>query len=75
MSMFSDWEADHAFEIDYPHGVPCEYWTDRNGCKHKVTEMDETYIRNCMRFVGEDDAWYQAFQKELNRRAHNDSTV
>ena len=27
-----------------------------------------SHIRACMRIVGEDDAWYWRFQKELNRR-------
>lgn len=71
MSMWSDYEADAAFERDFPFGVPYDEWTTKDGRKIRLADMTESHIRNCMRIVGEDDAWYGRFKKELARRADN----
>lgn len=67
MSLWNDYEADAAFEHDYPFGVLGEYWHGRDG-EYRVSEMTEQHIRNCMRIVGEDDPWFSCFQEELERR-------
>lgn len=69
MSLFDDYEADAQFERDFPYGVPCDTWKSKQG-EIKVTNMTEMHIRNCMKMVGEDDAWFAAFEKELERRKH-----
>lgn len=68
MSLYSDYEAETCFERDYPFGVPGETWRTKGGAKIKVSEMTTHHIKNCMKIVGEDDAWYSVFQNELNRR-------
>lgn len=70
MSLWDDYEADAAFEHDFPFGVPCKYWMTKDGTRILVTEMTETHIRNCMQLVGEDDEWYWYFQRELERRGY-----
>lgn len=65
MSLFEDYDGH--FEADYPFGVPNETWKTKSGAI-KVKDMTESHIRNCMRIVGEDDAWYGYFAKELKRR-------
>lgn len=67
MGLGSELLDDYAFEWDYPFGLPNDYWLSKNG-KIALKNMTESHIRNCMRIVGEDDAWYGRFQKELNRR-------
>ena len=68
MSLYSDFEAEYAFEMDYPFGLPSEWWTKRDGSKIRVADMTAAHIENCMRLVGEDDAWYHYFMQELNKR-------
>jgi len=68
MSLWDDFEADAAFVWDFPFGIPCDHWTTRDGTLIPLEEMTTSHIRNCMRLVGEDDAWYGHFQKELERR-------
>lgn len=67
MSLGSDYLNDHAFERDYPFGMPNDYWSSKNG-KIALKNMTEQHIRNCMKIVGEDDAWYGRFQRELESR-------
>lgn len=71
MSLFDDYEAEFQFARDYPHGVPCDTWQSKQG-KIKLADMTESHIRNCMRLVGEDDAWYSVFEKELQRRVNDE---
>jgi len=68
MSLFDDYEAEIQFAKDYPFGVPCDTWKARSGAI-KVSDMTESHIRNAMKIVGEDDAWYRYFAAELKRRA------
>jgi hypothetical protein len=63
--------ADYAFEIDYPFGIAGKYWITKDKRKLLMTEMSESHITNCMKLVGEDDEWYEVFQKELLRRERN----
>ncbi len=72
MSYGREYLSDHAFERDYPFGLPNDYWPSKNG-KIALKNMTENHIRNCMRLVGEDDPWYGRFQKELARREENRS--
>ena len=65
--MGREYLEDHAFESDYPFGLPADYWPAKRG-KIALKDMTESHIRNCMRLVGEDDMWYARFQQELNRR-------
>lgn len=67
MSLWEDYEADAAFEKDYPFGIPNEYWHSKGG-DILASEMTEQHIRNCMKMVGEDNEWYLYFQRELERR-------
>ena len=67
MPLFDDYEADAAFERDYPFGVPCDVWRSARR-DIRVKDMTTEHILNCMRLVGEDDAWYGYFAKELSRR-------
>ena len=74
MSLHSDWDAEWAFEIDYPFGIPSEHnpvWTTKNGKKIPVSKMTDEHIEACMRIVGEDDQWYSVFKNELKRRNSN----
>lgn len=68
MGLYSDMEADYAFERDYPFGMPCDEWKTSDGRKIKVKDMTNEHIKNCMRIVGEDDGWFYVFQTELKRR-------
>ena len=68
MSLYSDFSADYQFERDYPFGLPSDYWTTKTGQKIRITEMTNLHILNCMNLVGQDDAWYGTFVKELKRR-------
>lgn len=68
MSLWDDYESDAAFELAYPHGVPCGVWTTRDGTEIKLSDMTEQHIMNCMRLVGEDDPWFSEFYEELKRR-------
>ena len=68
MGMFEDWYADDLFEEDYPYGLPSDTWTTIDGKEIKLTDMTVKHIKNCMKLVGEDDDWYDAFNKELERR-------
>lgn len=70
MSLGREFFDDYGFEIDFPFGVPGEYWKSKNG-RIKVTEMTDAHIQNCMNIVGEDDEWYGYFVKELERRKEN----
>ena len=67
MSLWDDYEAEAQFAHDFPFGVPNEYWHTKGG-KILVSEMSTIHVLNCMNMVGEDDAWYSYFQKELDRR-------
>jgi hypothetical protein len=67
MSLWDDYEADAAFERDFPFGIPNKYWHSKDG-DILVTDMTDSHIRNCMKMVGEDDEWYSCFQQELKRR-------
>lgn len=63
--------ADYAFERDYPFGIPNPknpIWKTRSGKELPIRNMTTQHIRNCMRLVGEDDMWYDAFAAELERR-------
>lgn len=71
MSLWNDYEADAAFENDFPFGLPNKHWHSKDG-DILVTDMTDSHIRNCMKMVGEDDEWYSYFQQELERRS-NDS--
>lgn len=68
MSLWNDYEADSAFERDFPFGVPSDTWVTKTGVKIKLSDMTEKHIKNCMRMVGEDDDWYFVFLNELKRR-------
>lgn len=68
MSLYDDYIADLQFAIDFPYGVPCDYWTTKDGTEIKLSDMSEEHIRNCMRIVGEDNDWYDKFEEELCRR-------
>lgn len=75
MSLYDDYIADIQFAIDFPYGVPCDYWTTRDGTRIKLCDMSEDHIRNCMRIVGEDDAWYDKFEEELCRRCLEETNM
>lgn len=59
---------DYAFEIDYPFGLPSNKWKTKDGRTILISDMSEAHIKNCMKIVGEDDAWYEIFTQELKRR-------
>lgn len=67
MGMFDYYKIEAQFEKDFPNGVPNEYWHSMNG-DVLVSEMTDQHIKNCMKFVGKYDPWYNYFQKELNKR-------
>lgn len=67
MSLWSDYKAEAYFKHYYPFGLPNKYWRGKEG-KILVTDMTEQHIKNCMKKVGEDDAWYWYFKEELKRR-------
>lgn len=67
MSLYDDFIADCLFERDFPFGLPCDMWHSKNG-DIKVSDMTTEHIKNCMRIVGEDDAWYSYFAMELANR-------
>jgi hypothetical protein len=67
MSLWADYEAEAQFARDYPFGLLNKYWHSKDG-DILVSEMSEKHIRNCMKIVGKDDAWYSYFQQELERR-------
>lgn len=74
MSMGSEFFAEYAYEISFPFGMPCgndPLWKTRESKRIPVSKMTTAHIQNCMRIVGEDDDWYWAFQKELDRRAND----
>lgn len=75
MSLWDDYKADMQFEHDFPFGVPTDTWITKDGTKIKLTDMTEQHIKNCMNIVGEDDAWYDHFQKELDRRQKNVTVI
>lgn len=71
MSYASELLADYAFERDYPFGIPnpCNpIWKTQNGQEIPIYNMTIQHIKNCMRLVGEDNMWYDAFAAELQRR-------
>ena len=70
MGLFDDYKAEAQFASDYPFGVPNKHWHSKSG-DILVSEMTEQHILNCMKMVGEDDAWYPYFLKELKRRNSN----
>lgn len=74
MSLWEDYKAEAQFEWDFPFGVPNGVWRSRAG-DIKLCDMTERHIRNCMRIVGEDDAWYREFVEELERRGVNDGNL
>ena len=63
-----EWMPDHMFEEEFPFGLPCSTWTTADRRKIKLTDMTTPHILNCMKLVGEDDAWYATFEIELERR-------
>lgn len=65
MSLYEDFDG--YFEHDYPFGLPCDIWKSKHG-DIKLKDMTTTHIISCMKIVGEDDAWYGRFTKELERR-------
>lgn len=70
MSIGSELLDDYAFELMHPFGCPSgadPLWPARSGAIN-VSQMSDLHILNCMRIVGEDDAWYYVFEKELERR-------
>ena len=72
MSLESDYFDEYAFELDYPHGVNGDEWIDARGVIHKLKDMSESYIKNVMRFIGEDDDFWYACKAELDRRLDYD---
>lgn len=71
MSIYDDYIADAQYDRDFPFGYPDTIdpvWVTADGTEIPVSEMDDDHIRNCMRLVGEDDAWYDVFQEELDHR-------
>lgn len=65
MSLYEDFDG--YFEHDYPFGLPGDTWKSKNG-DIKLKDMTTTHIISCMKIVSEDDAWYEKFMKELERR-------
>ena len=65
MSLYDDFDG--CFERVHPFGIPGDVWKSKNG-PIKVSDMSEQHIAHCMEVVGEDDAWYGRFLKELKRR-------
>lgn len=39
MSLWGDFEADTAFALDFPFGIPCDHWTMRDGTSIPLEEM------------------------------------
>lgn len=68
MGLGEEWMADYMFESDFPFGFPGDTWTTKDGREIKLTDMTTPHILNCMKLVGEDDAWYATFEIELERR-------
>ena len=66
MSLWEDYYADYAYEINNP----CNYevWRTKDGKLIPVKEMTTQHIQNCMNFLDEDDEWCEVFQAELLRR-------
>ena len=67
MSMWADYAADNQFEREFPFGLQGETWHSKNG-DIKVSDMTDVHIKNCMKVVGEDNAWYDYFRKILDKR-------
>lgn len=67
MSLGAELLAEYEFERDYPFGLPGKVWHAKSG-DIRLCDMTVQHIRNCMRVVGEDDAWYGEFHEELERR-------
>lgn len=74
MSLGSEYMSEHAFETDFPFGMPSDEWRKKDGTTVKLSDMTVSHIRNCMRIVGEDDPWYGQFENELKRRSGLDSS-
>ena len=68
MSMYEDFIADYAYEMNNPGGVAGDIWTTKNGTRVKVCEMSNDHIRNCMKRLGEECDWYDRFAAELEAR-------
>lgn len=68
MSLGSDYLADHYFESHHPFGIPSNCWTTKDGTKIQLKDMTLQHIKNCMRLVGEDDAWYWKLNAEVKKR-------
>lgn len=72
MSLWEDFEAESAFERDYPHGVNNDEWTTKDGQTMKVKDMSTGHIMNCMKMLCENgeviDDFYFVFQAELRLR-------
>jgi hypothetical protein len=68
MGLGKEWMADHAFEYDFPFGLPGSTWTTKDRRKIKLTDMTDQHILNCMKLVGRNDGWYETFEVELERR-------
>lgn len=72
MSLWDDFEAEHQFEWDFPHGVNNDEWTTKDGQTLKVKDMTTSHIMNCMKMLKKGDQviddFYYVFEKELRRR-------
>ncbi len=72
MSLWEDYEAEYAFERDFPHGVDNDEWTTKDGRTLKVKDMTTGHIMNCMKMLMKDgeviDDFYYVFEQELRRR-------
>ena len=72
MSLWDDFEAEFAFERDFPHGVNNDEWTTKDGQVMKVKDMTTGHIMNCMRMLRSGDRiiddFYYVFENELRRR-------
>lgn len=74
MSMYEDYKADWLYARDFPFGRPGTVdpvWQMADGTEIPVSEMDDDHIKNCMRLVGEDDAWHTVFKEELEHRVEH----
>lgn len=75
MSLWDDYEAECAFERDFPHGVHNDEWTTKDGRTMKVNEMTTGHIMNCMKMLRNGgqitDDFYYVLEEELRRRGRS----
>lgn len=79
MSLWSDFEAEYAYEMDHPNGITGDMWTTKDGRVLHVKDMTTSHIRNCMKMLGgpttsDPNDIYWAFDAELKRRTGGDCT-